>query len=124
MICLDANIVIELLLKRRLAQKCRDYITAVNDDIAITVLSVSIIMYYAEAKQLDLLAVERFLRDFVWLAVVETDTTWAFQHFAGKDFEDALQIATAKREGCQQFVTLDRALAKKHIATMPVELLS
>jgi predicted nucleic acid-binding protein len=123
MICLDANIVLELLLDRKSAQSCRDYIAALNEDVAITVLSISIIMYYAEGKHLDLLAVERVLRDFVWLATVEADTTWAFQHYAGKDFEDALQIAVAKREDCKEFVTLDKSLAKKHTATMPIKLL-
>lgn len=123
MTCLDANIVLELILERKLSQNCRDYISTVKDDVAITVLSVSIIMYYAEGKHLDLLTVERFLRDFVWLAAVETDTTWAFQHYAGKDFEDALQIAIAKREGCKKFVTLDKALAKQYSSILPIELL-
>jgi predicted nucleic acid-binding protein len=81
-------------------------------------------MYYAEGKHLDLFAVERSLCDFVWLGAVEADVTWAFQHFAGKDFEDALQVAIANREGCKRFITLDRALAKKYTPAMPVELLS
>ena len=124
MICLDANIVLELLLDRKLAQACQDYIASTDDEIAITVLSVSIIMYYAEGKHLDLLEVERLLSDFVLLGTVEADVAWAFQYFAGKDFEDALQLAIANREGCRSFITLDKALAKKYTSTMPIELLN
>jgi predicted nucleic acid-binding protein len=123
MICLDANIVLELLLDRKLAQTCKDYIASAKDEIAITVLSVSIIMYYAEGKHLNLIEVERLLRDFVWLGAVEADVAWSFQHFAGIDFEDALQVAIARREGCQSFITLDKALAKKYTPIMPIELL-
>jgi predicted nucleic acid-binding protein len=123
MICLDANIVLELLLNRKQAQACQEYIASTDDEIAITVLSISISMYYAEGKRLDLLEVERLLRDFVWLGAVEADVAWAFQYFAGKDFEDALQLAVASREGCQSFITLDKALAKKYTSIVPIELL-
>lgn len=124
MICLDANVVLELLLGRKLAQACQAYIASTEDEIAITVLSVNIIMYYAEVKHLDLLEVKRLLHDFVWLGAIEADVAWAFQYFAGKDFEDALQLAIANREGCRSFITLDKALAKKYASTMQIELLS
>ncbi|MGC1176750.1 MAG: PIN domain-containing protein [Candidatus Saccharimonadales bacterium] len=123
MICLDANAVLELLLDRKLARACQDYIASTDDEIAITAVSVSIIMYYAEGKHLNLLEVERLLRDFVWLGIVEADVAWAFQYFAGKDFEDALQLAIANREGCRSFITLDKALAKKYASIMPIKLL-
>lgn len=123
MICLEANIVLELLLDRKLAQACQNYIASTNDEIAITTLSVSIIMYYAESKHLDLVAIERLLREFVWLGAVETDVAWAFQNFGGRDFEDALQLAIANREGCKSFITLDKALAKKYASSELIELL-
>ena len=36
------------------------------------------------------------------------------EHYAGKDFEDALQIAAANRAGATTFLKLDARLAKKY----------
>src|SRR5260370_93884 len=126
MICFDANTIIEIILKRKRVEACRTTIEtaqASGEDLAITTLSLDLVMYYAEAKKLNLKEVEKFLRLFVWLPLTEADAQWAFTHFKGKDFEDGLQIACALRERCGEFVTLDRGLYKKYGMRLPVELL-
>lgn len=127
MICLDVNVVLEMILKRAQEDICKLHIKRARDrgeDIAITTLCLSITMYYAERHKLDLNEVEQFLRLFSWLPLSESDGQRAFVSFYGKDFEDALQIACAKREGCKEFVTLDKPLAKKYAKDMSVRLLS
>ncbi len=123
MICLDANFIIELMLERARVSDCERYLSDATDDLAITTLSVSTVMYYAEGKHLNLASVELFLRQFNWLTASEIDVNWAFANYQGKDFEDALQIAIAKRESCNRFATLDKQLAKKYSADLPIDLL-
>lgn len=123
MICVDANVLIEIILRRKSATACRNYIDSTKEDLAITMLSLDLAMYYAESNKLALGPVEQFLRLFVWLSIVDTDAAWAFQYFKDDDYEDALQIAVAIREGCSTFVTLDKSLAKKYSKVIPIDLL-
>ena len=123
MICFDANVLIEIIVDRKSAKGCRDYVDSISDDMATTILSTDLVMYYAEGNKLDVQPVEQFLRLFTWLPMTDSDADWAFRHFKGKDFEDALQIACAVREGCKRFVTLDRRLSEKYSQTIPVDFL-
>jgi predicted nucleic acid-binding protein len=123
MICIDANVLIEIILGRKNAEICRKYIDSHKEDMATTVLSLDIVMYYTESNKLSLRPVEHFLRLFTWLAITDTDAEAAFKYFEDKDFEDALQISCAVREGCSRFVTLDRGLAKKYSKEIPIDLL-
>ena len=66
--------------------------------------------------------VELLLGTFSWLPVLETDVAWARSRYQGKDFEDALQIACALREGCTKFVTLDQKLATKFSGPLSIDL--
>ena len=120
MICLDANILIEVILGRKKATACRELIQRTTDDIAITILSLDLVMYYAEKNKLSLAPIEQFLRTFIWLAIVESDVDKAFKRYTDDDFEDALQISCALRESCTKFVTLDSALAKKYAKDISV----
>ncbi len=123
MICFDANILIEIIVDRKNSLICREYIDAATADMGITMLSVDLVMYYAESNKLDIMPIEQFLRLFTWLPMTDYDADWAFMNFAGSDFEDALQIACAVREGSQKFVTLDKKLAKKYASILPIDLL-
>jgi len=124
MICLDANVLIEMMLGRQRANLCQKYIDQTDQDLAITLLSLDLTMYYAEAHKLALRPIEQFMRLFIWLPMIDADAQWAFEHFAGKDYEDALQVAAASREGCSRFVTLDRNLAKKYPKNIAIDLLA
>jgi predicted nucleic acid-binding protein len=123
MICFDANVLIEVILERKNAAVCRQYMQTANEDMAITMLSLDLVMYYAEKHKLDLSSTEQFVRLFLWLPIAEDDAESAFRLYAGDDYEDALQVSCAQREGCTSFVTLDRGLAKKYSAKLQVDLL-
>ncbi|MBI2009257.1 PIN domain-containing protein [Candidatus Saccharibacteria bacterium] len=124
MICLDANVLIEIVLGRKNAEVCQAYLDSAREDLAITLLSLDLAMYYAEAHKLAFQPIEQFMRLFIWLPMIDADAQWAFEHFAGKDYEDALQVAAASREGCSRFVTLDRNLAKKYPKNIAIDLLA
>jgi predicted nucleic acid-binding protein len=124
MICLDANVLIEIIVGRKNAGACRDYINKTTEDLATTMLTVDLVMYYAEGKKLDTTPIEQFQRQFIWLPLVDADAEWAFRYFANKDFEDGLQIASAKREGCGAFATLDKKLAKKYAQELQIDLIA
>ena len=124
MTCLDANVLIEIILGRKNVAACNEYIASAKDDLAISMLSLDLIMYYAELDKLKLASIQQFLRLFIWLPITDFDAEWAFQHFAGKDFEDALQISCARREGCSKFATLDKSLVRKYSSNFPVQLIA
>ena len=123
MICFDANIIIEIILSRKSSNDCRNYIELAKEDMAITMLTLDLIMYYAERNNLDLVSIEKFTRLFIWLPLTDTDAEWAFTHHEGDDYEDALQISCTMREGCTKFVTLDKDLKKKYSQKIQIDLL-
>jgi predicted nucleic acid-binding protein len=123
MICFDANVLIEIILGRDKALICREFVNKTSDDLAVTILSLDLVMYYAEKHKLNLEPIEQFLRTFLWLPLTEADAESAFQHYKADDFEDALQISCAVRESCATFVTLDKALVKKYHKDIRVKLL-
>jgi predicted nucleic acid-binding protein len=123
MICLDANVLIEVMLGRSSAAACQKFIDSAKDDLAITILSLDLVMYYAERNKLEFKKIESFLRLFAWLPIVEEDARRAFELYANDDYEDALQIACANREKCKVFATLDKALAKKYDKVMNISLI-
>jgi len=124
MICYDANVILEILFDRPKSDACSALIYKTDEKLATTMVSVSIIMYYAERNKADIRYTERFLRQFIWLPVTESDGEWAFQNYGVEDYEDGLQIACAIRENCKKFVTLDQALAKKYAQNIPISLIN
>jgi len=122
-ICCDANVLIEVILERKHSAACREYIQTAKEDLAITMLSLDLIMYYAERNKLNLVSIEKFVRLFMWLPLTDTDAEWSFKQYAGDGFEGGLQIGCALREGCTKFVTLDSSLMKKYSRKLQVDLL-
>ena len=95
-----------------------------GEEKAISILSLDLVVYFLEKDKISLEPAKGFLESFVWLPVTDADAQWAFAHFKGDDYEDALQVSCAIREGCNDFVTLDKSLARKYANTIPIELLS
>ena len=118
----DANILLEVILQRTHAASCENFLGNAEDK-AISTLTLDLVMYFIERDKLPWVPVKQFLESFSWLPVVDSDAQWAFANFAGKDFEDALQVACAIREGCSKFVTLDRHLSKKYAQIMAIHLI-
>lgn len=125
MLCIDANVILEVVEKRTRSETCQNFLeAATTGNKTTTMLTVDLVMYFAEKNRLDLKLVKKYLDGFIWLPLMPADAEWAFAHFNGKDFEDGLQVACALREGCSGFVTLDQGLAKKYAKQIAVTLLS
>lgn len=117
----DANILLEVIEKRAQANICERMLGNSIEKV-ISILSLDLVMYFVEKDKITGEPVRAFLESFGWLSV--TDAQWAFTHFKGEDFEDALQVACAIREGCNELATLNKALAKKYENVISIELLS
>ncbi len=118
----DVNILLEVIQKRTRAKACEQFL--VNDRAkAISTLTIDLVMYFIERDRLAWEPIKDFLGSFSWLPLTDADAQWAFMNFQGNDFEDALQIACALREGCSSFATLDGTLSKKYGQTMMIDLI-
>lgn len=124
MIVLDTNIVIEILEKRSRLPAILDYLKQQTaEEIAISTLTLSTVFYLLESHKVNISIAEPFLQSYKYISVTADDADWAFAHYKGKDFEDALQVASARRETCSAFVTIDKQLAKKYAALLPIKLI-
>ena|SRR3990167_3765566 len=123
MVILDTNIVLEILEKRRYLQVVLNLLDQHRDElIAVTTLTLSNVFYVAEKNQAATIAAEELLKRYIILDVTSADADWAFKNYGQKDFEDALQIAAAKRSGAKLFMTIDGPLAKKYQKFLPIQL--
>jgi len=120
MIFVDANVVLEVIQKRAHADNCERMLRN-REEKAISTLTLDLVMYFIERDKMPWESIKVFLESFSWLPLTDADAQWAFLHFRGKDFEDALQVSCAIREGCSLFATLDKALAKKYSDLMLIE---
>jgi predicted nucleic acid-binding protein len=125
MIVIDANIVVEILEKRSKLSAVLEYLKRNQDEeIAISTLTLSNVCYLLESHKADISIAEPLLQSYKIIPVTPEDADWAFTHYKGIDFEDALQVAAARREACISFVTIDKKLAKKYDAFLPVKLIT
>lgn len=127
MVAVDANILQELLENRRRVDKVQAVIaqyTELGEDFAVSTLSVSHIFYLAEAHKISMKRVEQLVAKYGVYDVVAADVDWALAHYKGRDFEDALQVAAARREKCTAFLTLDASLASKYDKFLTIELVA
>lgn len=122
MVFLDANVVLEIVLKDRphFNQAVR-FLETVTDDTAISLLSTHLIMHFARKEKVDDSLLENVIGENELLAITPEDYIWAVLNEQGRDFEDALQIATAIRNGCETFVTFDSSLAKAY-SKLPINI--
>lgn len=124
MIVVDTNIVVEILEKRSKLPVVLDYLKQNQDEeVAISTLTLSNVFYLLESHKVGIPIAEPLLRSYRFISVTAEDADWAFAHYKGRDFEDALQVAAARREACSAFVTIDKQLAKKYDAFLPIELI-
>ncbi len=115
MIILDTNIVLEMLEKRSHLSLVKQALnTYHNSTIAVSTLTLSNVFYILDRNKSALDISEKLLKTYQIVGVTAEDADWAFAHYRGNDFEDALHVASAIREQCELFMTLDVALAKKY----------
>lgn len=108
---LDANILLEILLSRPNDKSARKLIEELNGEIFISTLTAHLVTHFGKAI-VELPILRAFLGDYKLLSLESSDFEWAFTNARDSDFEDALQLAVAIRNGCEEFVTFDKQLAQ------------
>jgi predicted nucleic acid-binding protein len=88
----------------------RQIIEKQNDNIYISALTAHLVVHFGQSIA-ALPILRAFLSDYIVLSLDASDFEWAFTNMRDNDFEDALQLAVAIRNGCEQFVTFDKDLA-------------
>ena len=122
---LDANIVLEIILERHKQQLAKDLLAKYSDNLNISALTAHLITYFG-LQRVDLPVLRLFLKDYNVLSLESADFGWAFNNIRNNDFEDALQLGVAIRNGCTSFVTLDKLLVDTYasLKNISVQLLS
>lgn len=109
-IYLDTNVLLEILFHRERYYKVVSLLLNMQGaNFYISVLSVDIVMYFVEIEKQSKNKAWEFLNKYQMLDIGISDVEWAHDNDNG-DFEDALQIACARRHKCLQIVTLDQRL--------------
>lgn len=110
MIFFDANVVIEAMLIRANAQKATYAIQKAGDQAAISSLTGHLVVYFGKKERIDVSTALGYVVDFTMLPLEQADFDWAYTNMRDDDFEDALQLAVAIRNGCDIFMTFDKKL--------------
>lgn len=124
LIFLDANVLLEILLARKNDKIARRFIQNNAGHLAISTLTAHLVVHFG-TKVVDLPVLRQFLGDYYMLEMTYMDFDWAFNNARSNDFEDALQVAIAIRNGCNEFATFESQLFKvyKDLPTIKVKLL-
>lgn len=112
-ICLDANVVLEIVLARKREATAREVLKRHAGNLYISALSAHLVMHFG-VERASLSDIRVLLQDYLVLPLDSEDFEWAFAHAQDDDFEDALQLAVAVRHGCQTFLTFDQKLVKTY----------
>lgn len=106
---IDANVLIEITLRRINQDKARKVIAKHIDGMCISALTGHLVMHFS-SPSIEFSVLNAFLANYTVLELTKADFDWAFANIRGNDFEDALQLAVAVRNGCSQFITFDKKL--------------
>lgn len=107
---LDANVLLEVVLGRRKETTARKLLEKQSENLFISALTAHLVVYFGQAI-VALPILRKFLSDYTILPLDSVDFDWAFANIRNQDFEDALQLAVAIRNGCDKFMTFDKTLA-------------
>lgn len=124
MVCLDANVILEVLLERRHRAMASQAISEIKDKLSISMLSLHLVVYFCRVSHLPFGAIFGALDMVEILDLTYADYQWAKLNMRDDDFEDALQLAVAIRNGCDAFVTFDKKLydAYKSLPQLKIQL--
>ncbi|HVC36248.1 MAG TPA: type II toxin-antitoxin system VapC family toxin [Candidatus Dormibacteraeota bacterium] len=106
----DANVLLEIILSRKNEKLARNILEDNSNNLFISALTAHLVVHFGQLV-VDLPILRSFLEDYTILSLNESDFEWAFTNMRNQDFEDALQLAVAIRNGCNTFITLDKDLA-------------
>jgi predicted nucleic acid-binding protein len=110
---LDANVLLEIILGRDNEAIARKTLEAHQGSLFISSLTAHLIVHFGKTI-VDIPVLRQFLSDYTILSLEGIDFEWAFTNLRNSDFEDALQIGVAIRNGCTDFLTFDKALYKDY----------
>jgi predicted nucleic acid-binding protein len=117
---LDANILLEIVLGRAKETVVREFLEKYGDNLFISALTAHLVVHFGQSI-VDQPTLRTFLTDYTMLGLESSDFEWAFTNSRDKDFEDALQLAVAVRNGCNLFVTLDKKLVSTYKDLMSID---
>jgi predicted nucleic acid-binding protein len=109
----DTNILLELFLVRSKHEETAKTLLDRESTIFVSALSVNFLLYMVEKYKLPKEKAWEFVDGFRVSELLREDLAWAHDNDAG-DYEDALQIAAARRQACTEFITLDKDLVKMY----------
>jgi predicted nucleic acid-binding protein len=79
----------------------------------MSALSGHLVFHFAK-KDLPIADIRLMISDYDILPLTCDDFDWAHSNRRNDDFEDALQVSVAIRNGCEVFYTFDKDLAKAY----------
>lgn len=106
-IFLDTNVLLEIILGRDGQAAARKAVESQPRNLFISSLTAHLIVHFGKVI-VDLPVLRAFLADYTILSLESVDFEWAFTNIRNNDFEDALQLAVAIRNGCSNFLTFDK----------------
>lgn len=122
LVFLDANVLLELILrKRRLTAVVQQFIH--ENQTVISPLSAHLAFYFGQKDGLQKEYIFEILKNFQYTEFGANEVMWAMENCQDNDFEDALQVACAVLNGAKLFVTIDKKLAKKYQQFINIQLL-
>jgi predicted nucleic acid-binding protein len=119
---LDASVALEILLNRKLSNKCLEVLNSKDIDIYISILTIHLIYYFGLKMRVDISEIHKFSQNMKVLDSSHRDYDLAVHLCQGQDFEDALQVATAINNKADKFLTLDKQLYRKYRELLEIEL--
>lgn len=117
---LDANVLLEILSKRQQATEAISVVRAHAGRTCISALSTHL-LYHFGTKLTTIELLKDFIAEHTILSLESADFAWAYNNRRNDDFEDALQVAVAVRNGCHKFYTFDRRLYGKYTSLPAME---
>jgi predicted nucleic acid-binding protein len=124
MVFLDTNVILEVILKDRPHfDAAQHYLETVADETAISVLTVHLVMYFGRKAGIPDELLETFINENELLSITLEDYVWAVLNERGRDFEDALQLASAIRNRCTSFITFDNGLVRSY-TNLPLKIIT
>lgn len=122
----DVNVLLEVLLAGRKKQHIAETALFRAHEAYISPLSAHIYVRFGQKEQHDTNQLLKDLESFNVIPMDEDTVHWATLNRRDDDFEDALQVGCAIINGCENFYTFNKKLAKRYdnLPTLKVHLLN
>ncbi len=107
---IDANILIEFMLKRKNFITAESFLLGSSDDLCISMLTVHLVHHFGHKAGISMKLIYNLISNFTVLLLtpVEYDIACSFDY--QNDFEDNLQVACCFANQCKVFYTFDQSL--------------